>query len=120
MPIRFANSDRIKALFCETYKYLQQINPRFAPSGKYSRYPHRFKATTHAVNPSTTALVANGMPWAKHRNRKAAAKMQMRLNLQILLPSFAIAEEASHHDDTGAVGLWSEPKSGEIAVMEKA
>ena len=46
--------------------------------------------------------------------------MQMHLNLQTFLSSFVIVEEASHHDDTRAVELCSERKSGEIAVMHKA
>jgi hypothetical protein len=39
-------------------------------------------------------LVANCMDWAKHRRRKAAAKMHLRLDLHSFLPSFAIVDTA--------------------------
>ena len=34
------------------------------------------------------------MAWAKHRRRKAAAKMNLRLDLHSFLPSFAIVDTA--------------------------
>ena len=117
---RTRNSDMMEALFWETYKSLAQSSPGFAPGGKYSKYPRRFKTAIHAIDSSTISLVADCMPWAKHRNRKAAAKLHMRLNLQTFLPGFAIVEEASHHDSTRAVELCSGLKAGEIAVMDKA
>jgi hypothetical protein len=42
------------------------------------------------------------MDWAKHRRRKAAAKMHLRLNLHTFLPSFAIVDTAAHHDNKRA------------------
>ena len=60
------------------------------------------------------------MDWAKHRRRKAAAKMHLRLNLQTFLPSFAIIEEASHHDSFRAMSLCAGLQAGEIAVFDKA
>ena len=60
------------------------------------------------------------MDWAKHRRRKAAAKLHLQLNLQSFLPSFAIIEEASHHDDTRAPALCEGLQAGEIAVFDKA
>lgn len=52
--------------------------------------------------------------------RKAAAKLHLRLNLQTFLPSCAIIEEASHHDDTRAPALCAHLKDGEIALFDKA
>lgn len=60
------------------------------------------------------------MSWAKHRRRKAAAKLHLRLNLQTFLPSCAIIEEASHHDDTRAPALCAQLQDGEIALFDKA
>ncbi len=60
------------------------------------------------------------MPWAKHRRRKAAAKMHLRLNLQSFLPGFAVIEEAAHHDDTRATALCAHLLAGEIALFDKA
>lgn len=114
------NSEMSKDLFWETFKHLRQLSPKFAPSGKYSKYPHRFKTAIHAIDSSTISLIANCMDWAKHRRRKAAAKLHMRLNLQTFLPGFAIIEEASHHDATRAIELCSDLEAGEIVVMDKA
>lgn len=114
------DSDMMEALFWKTYESLQQQHPGFASSGRYSKYPRRFKTAVHAIDSSTISLVADCMPWAKHRNRKAAAKMHMRLNLQTFLPGFVIVEEASHHDSTRAAELCADLKAGEIAVFDKA
>ena len=60
------------------------------------------------------------MDWAKHRRRKAAAKCHLLLNLNSFLPSFAIVEEASHHDDSRVRQLCAGLKDGEIALFDKA
>src|SRR6185436_8132179 len=65
-------------------------------------------------------LVANCMSWAKHRRRKAATKLHMRLDLQSLLPAFAIVDLAPHHDNTRAPQMCAGLKAGEIAIFDKA
>ena len=60
------------------------------------------------------------MNWAKHRRRKAAAKLHLRLNLQTFLPGFAVIEEASHHDSSRMSALCAGLQEGEIAVFDKA
>jgi len=60
------------------------------------------------------------MSWAKHRRRKAATKLHMRLDLQSLLPRFAIVDFAPHHDNTRAPQMCAELKAGEIAIFDKA
>ena len=44
-------------------------------------------------------LVACCMDWAKHRRRKAAAKMHLRPGVQSFLPTFAIVDIAGEHDN---------------------
>jgi hypothetical protein len=114
------NSDMMEELFWTTLGYLQKLSPGFAQQGPYKALPHRFKKAINAIDSTTIALVANCMDWAKHRRRKAAAKMHLRLNLQSFLPAFAIIEEASHHDDTRALALCAGLEAGEIAVFDKA
>ena len=109
----------MEELFWTVLGHLQALNPKFGLTGRYSGLPRRFKRAVHAVDSSTIALVANCMDWAKHRRRKAAAKLHLRL-LQSFLPSFAIIEEASHHDDTRAPALCEGLQAGEIAVFDKA
>jgi len=60
------------------------------------------------------------MSWAKHRRRKAATKMHLRLDLQTLLPRFAILDQAPHYQNTRAVELCVGLKEGEIAIFDKA
>jgi hypothetical protein len=113
------NSDMMEELFWKVIAHLDNL----APGGfglPYKGLPRRFKKAIYAVDSSTIALVANCMPWAKHRRRKAAAKMHLRLNLQSFLPSFVLIEEASHHDDTRAPALCFHLLEGEIALFDKA
>ena len=113
------DSDMMEALFWKVLHHLEGL----APGGfgiRYKGLPRRFRKAVHAVDSSTIALVANCMNWAKHRRRKAAAKLHLRLNLQSFLPGFAIVEEASHHDDTRAVALCAGLQDGEIALFDKA
>jgi hypothetical protein len=110
----------MEKLFWETLNHLTNLNQGFGPAGRYSGVPRRFKKTIHAIDSSTISLVANCMDWAKHRRRKAAAKLHLTLNLQTFLPTIAIVEEAAHHDSTRARELCVPLKEGEIAVFDKA
>lgn len=112
-------SNMMEALFWQTLNHLDGL----VAGGfgiRYKGLPRRFRKAIHAVDSSTIALVANCMNWAKHRRRKAAAKLHLRLNLQSFLPGFAIVEEASHHDNTRAVALCAGLQDGEIALFDKA
>jgi hypothetical protein len=42
------------------------------------------------------------------------AKLHLRLNLQTFLPSFAVIEEAAHHDDTRMMSLCAALQAGEM------
>lgn len=116
---RTRDSAMMEDLFWATLRHLENS----LPGGfglRYKGVPRRFKATVSAIDSSTIALLANCMSWAKHRRRKAAAKLHLRLNLQTFLPSCAIIEEASHHDDTRAPALCAHLRDGEIALFDKA
>jgi len=113
------SSEMMEELFWKTLSHLENS----LPGGfgiRYKGLPRRFKKTVSAIDSSTIALLANCMSWAKHRRRKAAAKLHLRLNLQSFLPSCAIIEEASHHDDTRAPALCAHLQDGEIALFDKA
>ena len=112
------DSNMMEALFWQTLTHLQKLGAGFGR--RYQGLPRRFRRAVHAVDSSTIALVANCMDWARHRRRKAAAKLHLRLDLQSFLPTFAIIEEASHHDGTRARQLCAGLREGEIAVFDKA
>jgi IS5 family transposase len=117
---RTRNSNMMESLFWQVLAHLQSQHPGFGPSSSYVKLPRKIKRLVHAVDSSTIALVANCMDWAKHRRRKAAAKLHLRLNLQTFLPGFAVIEEASHHDSRRMGALCAGVQAGEIVIFDKA
>jgi len=104
-------------LLWEQLDHLQRLSPAFTQGKR--RLP-RFRRRLHAVDSTVITLVANCMSWAKHRRRKAATKLHVRLDLQSLLPRFAIVDLAPHHDNTRAPLMCAHLKDGEIAIFDKA
>ncbi len=113
------SADMAKDLFWETLRHLESVQPGFG-GRTYKGFPRRFKRSIKIADSTTMALVANCIDWAKHRRRKAAAKMHMLLDLQSFLPCFAIVDTAKHNDAKRARELCAELKDGEIAVFDKA
>ena len=106
-------------LFWTILKHLHTLSPGFG-SKTYVGMPQRFKRTINVVDSTTISLVANCMSWAKHRRRKAAAKLHMCLDLQSFLPRFAVFDAAKHSDPAKAYELCAGLKAGEIVVFDKA
>ncbi len=116
---RGRDSSMAERLFWETLAHLTGLCPRFG-GRTFKGMPRRFKRAVHAVDSSTIHLAANCIDWARHRRRKAAAKLHLRLNLQSFLPAFAIVDTAKHNDNKRARELCAGLKEGEIAVFDKA
>jgi len=114
------DADFIEGLFWSTLAHLQHACPSFASGRRGKGLLRRFKARVHAVDSTVIQLVANCMDWAKHRRRKAAAKMHLRLSLHSFLPSFAIVDTAAHHDNRRAREVCAGVAAGEIVVFDKA
>jgi hypothetical protein len=110
----------IERLFWSVLEHLQEACPGFATGKKGKGLLRRFKVRIHAVDSTVISLVANCMDWAKHRNRKAAAKMHLRLDLHSFLPSFAVVDTAAHHDNKRAREVCASINAGEIVVFDKA
>jgi hypothetical protein len=108
-----------EALFWTMLEHFETLQPGFG-GVKFGRLPRRFKRTVYALDSTTIKLFANCMDWAKHRRRKAAAKLHVRLNLESFLPAFAVVDAAKGHDNTKARALCFGLKSGEIAVFDMA
>ncbi len=106
-------------LFWSVLEHLGKLQPGFT-GGKRRGVLRRFRRTAHAVDSTVIQLVANCMPWAKHRRRKAAAKLHVRLNLQSLLPQCAVIKTAAEHDNTRAVEVCASLEAGEIVIFDKA
>jgi hypothetical protein len=114
------SADFAEKLFWAVLGHLQQVHPDFAAGRKGKGVLRRFKVRIHAVDSTVIQLVANCMDWAKHRQRKAAAKMHLRLDLHSFLPSFAIVDTAAHHDNKRAREVCAGIAPGEIVVFDKA
>jgi hypothetical protein len=119
-----ANKERraefAEKLFWSVLGHLQHASQDFAAGRKGKGLLRRFKVRIHAVDSTVIQLVANCMDWAKHRRRKAAAKMHLRLDLHSFLPSFAIVDTAGQHDNKRAREVCATILSGEIVVFDKA
>ncbi|MDP9170240.1 MAG: IS4 family transposase [Acidobacteriota bacterium] len=105
-------------LFWDVLSHLQTLQPRFG-SGRRG-LAHRFRRVIHVVDSTTIQLVASCLDWAKHRRRKAAAKCHLRLDLQSLLPRFAIVDTAGDHDNARARELCAGIRAGEIVIFDRA
>ena len=114
------NAEFAEKLFWSVLGHLQHANPSFAAGRKGKGLLRRFKVKIHAVDSTVIQLVANCMDWAKHRRRKAAAKMHLRLDLHSFLPSFAVVDTAGQHDNKRAREVCATIQAGEIVVFDKA
>ena len=121
----FANANAMrpsamaKDLYWKMHGYLTGIAPKFG-HGPHKGYCFRIKAPMFAVDSSTISLTMNSFDWAQHRRSKAAAKLHMTLGLGNRLPSFAIVEDAAHHDSVRAAELTAHLKSGDIVAADRA
>lgn len=107
-------------LFWAMYEHLGQQSPKFLGGRAGKPQARRFKRTVHVVDSTTIELVASCMDWAKHRRRKAAAKVHLRLDLQSFLPRFAIVDTARESDAKRAREVCADIREGEIVIFDKA
>lgn len=110
----------IERLFWRVLEHLQTLDGSFAAGKRGRGVLRRFRVRIHAVDSTVMELFANCMDWAKHRRRKAAAKMHLRLDLHSFLPSFAIVDTAGEHDNKRAREVCAGIAAGEIVVFDKA
>lgn len=105
-------------LFWATTKHFTEISPGFGKN--HFKMPQRFKRTIYAIDSSTIKLVANSLDWAKHRARKAAAKLHLSLDLRSSLPKVAIVNTAAESDPKRAREICADVREGEIVIFDKA
>ncbi len=107
-------------LFWKVLEHLQSLSPGFVRGNRGKGLARRFRRVIHVVDSTTIQLIARCMDWAKHRRRKAAVKCHMRLDLQSLLPRFAIIDTARENDAKRARELCAGIREGEIVIFDKA
>ena len=107
-------------LFWAVLEHLQKLSPGFATGRRGKGLARRFRRVIHVVDSSTIALIVSCIDWARHRRRKAAAKLHVRLDLHSLLPRFVLVESAKAADSIRAAEVCAGVKAGEIVIFDRA
>jgi len=117
---RTRDPDMAEALYWEMLDHLQRISPSFTEYGKHAGFIFRLKRNIFAMDSTTLPLTLASIDWARHRRRKAAAKLHMRLNIGTFLPTFAVLEDAAHHDSVRANVLCAGMVAGDVLLADRA
>ena len=117
---RTRNPAIAEQLYWGLFKHLQQLSPNFTQCKKHKGFIHRFRREIYAVDSTTLKLALNSIDWARHRRKKAAAKLHMRLDVGTMLPSFAVVDKAAPNDITRAPVLCAKLKDGDILLADRA
>jgi len=122
----FSNANRTRdpamaeALYWQMLAHLQTVCPRFTEYGKHAGFIFRLKREIFAIDSTTLPLTLASIDWARHRRRKAAAKCHLRLDIGTFLPTFAVVEDAAHHDSVRADVLCAGMVTGDILLADRA
>jgi hypothetical protein len=110
-----------EALFWQTLEHLGRLCPTFRIKvvSKAATSARRFKRRIVIVDSTVIELVSNCMDWASHRRRKAAAKANLSLHLQSLLPNFVVIGSGRENDRVHARELCANLQAGEICVFDR-
>jgi len=110
----------METLYWKMMAHLGGLSPDFVKVRNPAFLARFRKRHIHLLDSSTIQLVLNSIDWARHRRRKAAAKLHMNYLLGNLLPSFAIVDDAGHHDSVRALAVTSNLADGDILVADRA
>ena len=114
------DSAMAEALYWKMRAVCSGLSEKFVMGGRREGFLRRLKKPIFAMDSTTIGLVANCMPWAKHRRKKAAVKCHLSLNLQNHLPQAVCVERARPHDSRFARFLCNPLQDGSIVVADKA
>lgn len=113
-------SELARDLFYEVLWRLRDWYPQFGRLDVSFKMPRGLKRVVNIVDSTTIQLFMNCMDWAKHRRRKAAAKMHLMLDARTFLPRFALVKSAKSHDAVEGRRLCNALQAGEVVVFDKA
>ena len=105
-------------LFWSVLEHLQNSFPKFR-QGSTRGLAWRFRRSIHVVDATVIQLVTSCLDWAKHKRRKAAAKVHLRLSLRSLLPGFVVVSSAHESDLARVRQLCAGLLPGEIVLFDK-
>ena len=122
----FSNANRhrdaamAERLYWEVFEHLVSVCPGFGQYNRHKGFLARMKRGIFAIDSSTIKLCLNCIDWARHRRKKAAAKLHMNLDVGSRLPAFAVVEDAGHHDSTRAQTLCAGLTAGDVCLADRA
>ncbi|NLF84668.1 MAG: IS4 family transposase, partial [Lentisphaerae bacterium] len=122
----FSNANRHREaamagrLYWEVFEHLVSVCPGFGQYKRHKGFLARMKRGIFAIDSSTIKLCLNCIDWARHRRKKAAAKLHMNLDVGSRLPAFAVVEDAGHHDSTQAQTLCAGLTAGDVCLADRA
>ena len=122
----FSNANRTRdpviaeRLYWQTFEHLRTICPDFTQVKRHKGFIHRIMRDIFAIDSTTLPLSLNCINWARHRSKKAAAKTHMCINIGNSLPTFAVVEDAAHHDSKRADVLCAGLKDGDVMLADRA
>jgi len=105
-------------LFWGTLESLREKPPGFGRR-KFPARLRKFKATIELMDSTVIEWVAICMSWASHRRNQAGAKCHRRLNVETLLPRFAVSATAREADAKRARDLTAGLKIGELGSFDR-
>jgi len=105
-------------LFWRVLEHLQTSFPPFR-QGTTRGLAWRFRRTIHVVDATVIQLVTSCLDWARHKRRKAAAKVHLRLALRSLLPQCVVIGTARETDVARSRQLCAGLQPGEIVLFDK-
>ena len=122
----FSNANRTRdpsvaeQLFWEMYAHLRTMAPTLFHAkhkGRLSRFRLR---RIVAVDSTVLQLTHKAIDWAKHRRRKAAAKLHMVCDVASRLPVFACLTPAKVADCRKIMVVCAHLVAGDIAIFDRA
>lgn len=109
-----------ETLFWRMRETLESAAPKFLhpkKKGKLARFRDR---RLFAIDSSTLQLTLKSLDWARHRRKKAAAKLHMRCDVASRLPSFACVTTAKVADCRMMAELCGDLGDGDVAIFDRA
>ena len=122
----FSNANRhrdpafAEALYWKLVAHFSAESPAFlrkTQKGYLGRFRNR---RIRLLDSSTICLALNCIDWARHRAKKAAAKLHVLLDLACRLPTVAIIDAARPHDSVRAPDAAASLVAGDILAADRA
>ena len=122
----FSNANRTRDPVVAENLYWELYRRLTSSFSEFLRRPHkgalaRFRfRRIFAVDATVLQLTLNSIDWAKHRKRKAAAKLHMRCDVASRLPSFAVVTSGHVADCRLMAELSENLQAGDVAIFDRA